>query len=190
MSRPKRGGPWLVARNGVHYAFWYDANTRRVNRQSLGVTDPRAAEIAFEAWKTARGPEYCAPAGAPADWAWWAQRMCRRARENAKAKGRPFAITPEQVAQLMARQRHACAVSGIPFSATRAFRNPFAPSIDQIAPGGGYLPGNIRIVSVIVNTAMNGWGEAPLLRLILESRFTNRGALTRQKSDVNATSEN
>lgn len=123
MSRPKRQGPWLVARNGVHYVVWYDANTRRVNRQSLGVTDPRAAEIAFEAWKTARGPEYKTPAGESAEWAWWAQRMCRRARENAKAKGRPFAITPDLVAQRMARQGYVCAVCAL----TRHWRAIYAP---------------------------------------------------------------
>jgi hypothetical protein len=102
--------------------------------------------------------------------------MCKRARENAKAKNRPYGITPQFVERLMAEQGYCCAVSGIVFDDKFSYRNPFAPSLDQIRPGAGYLPGNVRVVLVIVNTAMNGWGEEPLLRLIFQSRLARHGA--------------
>lgn len=58
------------------------------------------------------------------------------------------------------------------FDLTPKRRNPFAPSLDQVDPGTGYTAWNIRVVSVIVNTAMNEWGEEPLMRLIFGARNT------------------
>jgi hypothetical protein len=193
VSRPlRRTEPWLGLRNGVYQAFWYNGVLRRVERQSLRVRDPIAADIAFAAWQQTRKPlTEMVPETEVRDeqWGWWARKMCKRARENAKAKGRVFDLSPDFVARMMARQEHCCAVSGIPFSAARSFRNPFAPSIDQITPGGGYAAENVRVVSVIVNTAMNGWGEKPLLRLIFESRFSRHETRHASESDNNTAAE-
>lgn len=175
MSRPRTKKPWMFRReNGTFYASWHNPRSGRNERESLRTKDPAAAEAAFAAYLKNRPhldatePEQ----GKALTWAQWSQKMCRRARENAKAKGRQYAISPAIVEQMILAQDARCAVTGIELSNRYFYRNPFAPSLDQVLPGGGYLPGNIRVVSVIANTAMNGWGEKPLLRLIYESRFT------------------
>lgn len=108
--------------------------------------------------------------------------MCRRARENAKAKKRLYSLIPEYVEDLLALQNYRCAVSGMLLSNREFHRNPFAPSLDQTVPGQGYTVENVRIVAVIVNTAMNGWGEEPFWRMIRETRLTRHVASQQMKS--------
>lgn len=33
------------------------------------------------------------------------------------------------------------------------------PSIDRIQPALGYVPGNVRIITVVANTALNEYGD-------------------------------
>src|SRR3546814_15533675 len=42
---------------------------------------------------------------------------------------------------------------------------PFAPSLDRIDSGQGYLKGNVRLVCTIANFALNQWGDSVLRRL-------------------------
>ena len=62
-----------------------------------------------------------------------------------------------------------CEVSGLPFTSEEfpsAFvKRPFALSLDQIVPGGGYLKTNVRIVCTCANFSMNEWGLDVLVRL-------------------------
>ena len=44
-------------------------------------------------------------------------------------------------------------------------QTPFAPSLDQIVPGGGYTPENTQVVVWIYNAAKNHWGDGPLQKL-------------------------
>lgn len=170
MARAKRDRPWLGVRRGVYYAFWYDPLRRETKRKSLSTQDEAAAKEAFSAFTAARygGVAVATP------WRTWAVKLCRRARENAKQKGRLYALTPEFIEQMLAEQQYRCAVTNMRFSAESTYRNPFAPSLDQVTPGKGYVIGNVRITTVIANTAMNGWGEQPLRRMILESRLANQ----------------
>lgn len=103
-------------------------------------------------------------------WLSMARRMCKRARENAIQKGRKYDLTPELVLSRMLDQNFRCAVTDIELQLPTKLRDPWAPSLDQIIPGAGYTPDNVRIVSMIVNTAMNGWGEQYLLELIKRAR--------------------
>ena len=43
--------------------------------------------------------------------------------------------------------------------------NPWAPSIDRIDNSKGYEAGNVRMVCVAANFAMNAWGEEALYEL-------------------------
>ncbi len=45
--------------------------------------------------------------------------------------------------------------------------NPFAPSLDRIDSSKGYEEGNVRIVCLMVNLAMNTWGHGPLEKVAL-----------------------
>jgi hypothetical protein len=98
-------------------------------------------------------------------------RYCERIpsliRQRARPKGIPVAIDKHFIDQLFVDQNWRCAVSGIPFSPSfKNRRHPFVPTIDRKIPALGYVPGNIRIVCSIVNSAMSDWGEDALLVLL------------------------
>lgn len=44
-------------------------------------------------------------------------------------------------------------------------KHPFVPSVDRKVPELGYVQSNCRVVCLIVNEAMNRWGEGPLRQL-------------------------
>jgi hypothetical protein len=79
-----------------------------------------------------------------------------------------FSITPTDLRAVWDRCGGCCEVSGIPFelaAAQERRRAPFAPSLDRIDSSAGYVPGNVRLVCLIVNVAMSNWGEQPLRQL-------------------------
>ena len=79
-------------------------------------------------------------------------------------------MTHHDLDQMLVDQQYRCAVSGIALEAPSGTIGPFGPSIDRIIPALGYVPGNIRIVCVMVNFAMNRWGEEPFRRLMRACR--------------------
>lgn len=105
----------------------------------------------------------------------------QRIRAYCVAKKIPFAIDKYFIDQLFHDQKFRCAVSGIPFEKPRSGkgknpRHPFGPSLDRIKPDLGYVPGNLRLVCLIVNLAMANWGEKYLHELVLAmstERFKN-----------------
>jgi hypothetical protein len=76
-------------------------------------------------------------------------------------------IDAEQVIESARRLEWRCAVTGLPMTleVVRGKR-PYAPSIDRIDCALDYVPGNVRIVCVAANLAMNVWGEEVLLRMM------------------------
>lgn len=92
------------------------------------------------------------------------RRALIRARVNARGRRKiPFTITVADVMSLLEKANWRCAVSGLPFSSEPVNgRLPYAPSIDRINNSKGYEPGNCRVVCVLVNLAMNTFGEEAL----------------------------
>lgn len=92
------------------------------------------------------------------------------AKSRASAKGLPYAIDAHLIDRLLVDQGWRCAVSSVPLVAPRGAEkhhaDAFGPSLDRIVPELGYVPGNVRVVSNIVNGAMNEWGLESLLILI------------------------
>ena len=90
-----------------------------------------------------------------------------RSRYRAAQRGIEFSLAPEDFYALVARANGRCMVSGVPFSTKygekKGQRKPFAPSLDRIKSSEGYHKDNVRLVCVIVNFALNEWGEAPFL---------------------------
>lgn len=152
--------------NGIWYAKWYDPVACRINRISLRTRDKDTARAQLGAFRVPTQQEAHAPT--PAQWRAQAHKMCRRAKENARMKGRAYALSIENVLALFEAQGGRCAVSKMRLRLSGAKKCPWAPSLDQIAPGGGYVPGNVRIVMSIVNAAMHTWGVDPLLDLVRE----------------------
>lgn len=155
-------------RNDRYYVCWYDPIVKRTRRASLRTRSLVVAESKARAVYEFVSTNSSIPAAGDVrlDWMQWARRMCKRARENAKAKGRVYNLTPEYVAILIEVQERKCAITGYPFDASATYRNPFAPSLDQIYPGAGYTETNVRVVLTLVNTAMNMWGPVPFLKLV------------------------
>jgi hypothetical protein len=109
----------------------------------------------------------------PDQWRPVATLMTARRRHRAARRGLPFAITPEMIYQKMEKNGFRCALSGMPFHLPRRddpSRNamdidPWAPSIDRIDHRLGYVPGNVRVVSIVANYALNRFGSDTLLQL-------------------------
>jgi hypothetical protein len=94
----------------------------------------------------------------------WGKRMYLNAEKRAAALGSPFLLTVDDLAATISRAGKRCEVSGIEFVEGQG-RHPFAPSIDRINSSIGYRADNIRVVCLIVNFALNSWGEEPLFTL-------------------------
>lgn len=176
MPRKRSLMPWMERRGNHYYVFWYDSKVQEVRRRSLRTCDADLAKYRMDAFAEGRDPNVEV---VKHPWAAWARRMCKRARENAKQKNRPYSLDPKEILEVMERQDMCCAVTGIPFSNEKRHRNPFAPSLDQIKAGAGYTSDNVRVVLTIVNTAMNMWGAQPLFRMISETRFPSSWPETR-----------
>lgn len=83
-------------------------------------------------------------------------KIHRKAKDRAKVRGLDFSLSKDDLRQLIREQKFCCPVSGLPFSLGKSDagrRQPFAPSLDRIDNRLGYVPGNIRLVCVIVNLA-------------------------------------
>lgn len=88
----------------------------------------------------------------------WARRAFLNAERRARAERRVFTLTIADMSVAVGTAGGRCTLSKIPFED----KGPFSPSIDRIDSSHGYMPGNIRIVCLIANVALNNWGEGPL----------------------------
>jgi len=106
----------------------------------------------------------------------WGRRMFRNAEKRAAHFKRPFALTIEAFADLIAKSNGRCAVTGVQMdmvSPNTVARVPLAPSLDRIDSRRGYVPDNVRLVCMVVNLAMSEWGEAPLLEVFRHMQNRN-----------------
>ncbi len=102
------------------------------------------------------------------DWPEIVDGIVARQKVHARKRDLPFQIDAGYVLRLMSQSGFRCPVSGIPFTWSKdqvLGRGPWSPSIDRIDSKHGYVPGNIRVVCLAANIAMNAWGYDVLLRL-------------------------
>lgn len=116
----------------------------------------------------------------------WARTLYREARKHSSRRGIPFEITAEEFTELVAKSGGRCTLTGIAFefeSAGHRVKRPFAPSLDRLDSQGAYRIGNVRLVCVAVNLALNQWGDSVLMKMakglvgalsIEEASFRNR----------------
>jgi hypothetical protein len=88
----------------------------------------------------------------------------RAAKERSSKKKLPFDITFDDVIKMFNDQQGYCSLSGMKLVTNETRESgsnfyPYAPSIDKLDPSKGYVLGNIRIVAVIVNLALNSFGD-------------------------------
>jgi hypothetical protein len=96
------------------------------------------------------------------------EKTFRSRKGDAKSRGVVFEIELDQVLSMAKRQRWTCAVTGIKLNPKKpkgSRRSPFTPSIDRIIPSNGYVLGNVRVVCLAANFAMNEWGDDVLKKL-------------------------
>lgn len=183
-----------TGKNGQTWTnYYWDGRASQTKDIPLG----NDLNLAIERWKQIEGGSYKPPAkpkrvarrlagkrrkfavdlwdGVPP----WGKRMFLSAETRAASLGRPFVLTVDQLRAAIDRAGGFCEVSGIPFSHAGE-RHPFSPSVDRIDSKIGYQEGNIRIVCLIANFAMNTWGEEPLY-VLAESVWRIRcGTLRKQ----------
>ncbi len=90
------------------------------------------------------------------------------AKARAGANNLRFSIDAAFLFELLDKQEHRCAVSGIEFSNTGyedCRIGPFGVSVDRIDAKRGYTKDNVRLVCCIANFAMGQWGLGALERL-------------------------
>lgn len=81
------------------------------------------------------------------------KRMLKRAKQRAKGKGLPFALRTADVCLV-----DKCPVLGIKldwFNAEIVSDKNHSPSLDRIDPFGGYVPGNVLLISTRANMLKN-----------------------------------
>lgn len=68
--------------------------------------------------------------------------LVQSARQRAKRRGIPFTITMKDI---VIPER--CPVLGIPLERGTRTHHAASPSIDEVVPGLGYIPGNVQVIS-------------------------------------------
>lgn len=153
MGRPRKHDGDLPRRVYFrHGAFWHVINKRWTR---LGVDRAKALQLAARIDEATihSGPEVLRRA---------LLRAFKSRRADAAVRGIPFQLTAQQVVDLAEATQWRCAVTGVTFSMKRSRAGRHAalsPSIDRIEPALGYVPGNVRVVCLATNFAMNEWGD-------------------------------
>lgn len=83
-------------------------------------------------------------------------------KQRSKINSYQFELDMEYLQELYENQGGKCAVTGIEFSLDKnpSFRKrPFAPSLDRVDCNLGYIKSNVRFVCVVVNIAINEFGD-------------------------------
>ncbi len=92
-----------------------------------------------------------------------------RAKQRARKKGFAFDLVMADLVEMLDRQNGRCAVSGMEFDIRphprRGEKRPFCMSIDRLDNSRGYTRDNVRITTVIVNTALLTWQEKDFMRM-------------------------
>lgn len=97
------------------------------------------------------------------------RKIFRGAKKRADRSKLSYDLTNNDITYLWERSGGRCEVTGIEFEfeamEAKHERRPFAPSVDRLDNSIGYTLRNVRLVCVIVNIAMNTWGEHALMRV-------------------------
>ena len=101
------------------------------------------------------------------------------AKDRSAKKNMVFEITLDYLLEKYEKQEGKCEMTGIPFTSERnpdgkRFYMPYSPSLDRIDSNKGYTKDNVRLVCVIVNLALNVFGE-DVFKNMCQSYLANKG---------------
>jgi hypothetical protein len=129
---------------------WRAANRERVREQSARRwrDDPAYRERAKDRRKkpSYRAAEHARQRAERADPAKWPMVVLRDIRRRCKADGIPFDLSPTDIVV-----PDVCPIRLTPF-VFGAVGHPDSPSVDRINPKGGYVRGNVAVISRSANT--------------------------------------
>ena len=91
-------------------------------------------------------------------------------KNRVKSKGWVCEINAGFIQELFEKQGGKCALTKIPFTFNYTKhkshqKDPFSPSIDRINPKIGYTKDNVRLVCMIVNLALNEFGDTAFAKM-------------------------
>jgi hypothetical protein len=89
------------------------------------------------------------------------------AAKRAKKKNWPMTIDKKRIQGII--EKGVCELTGLPFILAQdqpTYHNPYAPSLDRIDSGLGYLDSNVRVVLAAVNRSLGAEGEATMLPIL------------------------
>ena len=94
----------------------------------------------------------------------WAKPLYLLVETRSRRDGRVAFLSPAEYLAVVKRADGRCELSGLPFDLERSAgrRAPFAPSLDRIDCAKGYIAGNVRLVTIIMNCALGDFGETVL----------------------------
>jgi hypothetical protein len=94
--------------------------------------------------------------------------MYSRGRTGAIGRRIEWALSREDVAEVLRRSGGLCEISGLPFSDERHGKRgvrPWMATLDRVDAAAGYMPGNVRVVCLAANNALADFGDAVLITL-------------------------
>jgi hypothetical protein len=100
---------------------------------------------------------------------WWAHDRIHNIRGRAKRKGVPFRLAAKDILVCLPPNLR-CPVLDIPLVFGHAACLPDSPSIDRIIPELGYVPGNIRVISMRANSLKSNATADELQRVLDDLR--------------------
>lgn len=145
----ERGPVWYVG---------FSTPDRKQIRVSTGCSDAASAKALVESYRN-RGN--CGPTITISDKHIY--RMIDRAKYRNRTKNIPVDLSIGLLKEVFARCNGYCEVTGHALHED----GPFRPSLDRIDPKLGYVPGNIRIVCLVTNTAMLHYGETAFAEIAI-----------------------
>lgn len=96
--------------------------------------------------------------------------MCSTAKSRAASKGLEFSISIKDIEKLITDQDNKCALTGVELNwkwekMGRRICPPDRASLDRIDSTKGYVPGNIQLVTDIVNRCKNAYSQPEFLEM-------------------------
>lgn len=148
----------------------------RVGAPTLPPAPPELRSVNVRRWNARQGRQGKGERSVPA----WMLALTREARKRAHRRGLAFTLTRAQLSLLVRRAAGRCEVTGLEFDHhvhEGSTWRPFAPSLDRRNCSAGYEFHNVRLVAVIVNTALNQWGEQPFWTMVEAASLRLRGQI-------------